>query len=503
MTVSILIVNWKSKDYLRQCLCTVRATCGSIFPQIVVVDGASFDGCAEMLATEFPEVEFVQSRENIGFGRSNNLGFARVSGEALLLLNPDTELRENAVSLLLKHLEELPGAGILGVRLLNSDGSLQTSCVQSLPTPLNQALASESLRRLFPNSRLWGISALRQSAPSEVEAVSGACMMMRSETFRQVAGFNPDYFMYGEDMDLCARIRHLGLKVYHLPMVEIIHHGGRSSTGVFSKRTAVCMRASVHRFIRAHQGAGSALGYRFLMSVSSLVRLALLLPGCLGPQDARRTAEVSIRSGNGRPFCDGAPAWKAALRAPPDDLTLFRISDYVCAVSPVKFVLIPPRVSSPWRSPECWPLCAIEDPTVREFILTDRWVSVTSDSRSSIWAPEDNRFRTRTTPCGSSSMARSTIIRNCAGNSKQKDTASRRSPTLRLSCIFTRSMGTSACVFCAACLPLESGTPAGSDCFSRVIASVSSRSTISLASTLWPSRRNSNPSLPWMRRPAS
>ncbi len=100
--LSVVIVNWRSKDFLRRCLKTLQTTCGEHQPQIVVVDGASFDGCAEMLAAEFPAVDFVQSSTNIGFGRCNNLGFSRVTGEALLLLNPDTELRENAVSTLLR-----------------------------------------------------------------------------------------------------------------------------------------------------------------------------------------------------------------------------------------------------------------------------------------------------------------------------------------------------------------------------------------------------------------
>ena len=101
MKLSILIVNWNSKDYMRECLHSISGTCGHLSPQVVVVDGGSFDGCAEMLAAEFPEVEFVQSPENIGFGRSNNLGFERVTGEALLLLNPDTELQPGAVDALL------------------------------------------------------------------------------------------------------------------------------------------------------------------------------------------------------------------------------------------------------------------------------------------------------------------------------------------------------------------------------------------------------------------
>ena len=281
VSLSILIVNWNSRDYLRKCLETVRATCADLVPQVVVVDGGSFDGCVEMLAVEFPEVEFVQSPDNIGFGRSNNLGFHRVTGEVLLLLNPDTELKPGALRSLLVQLAELPQAGLLGPRLLNANGTLQTSCVQALPTPLNQFLDLDFLRRRFPQWALWGnreAFAARQPVP--VEAVSGACMLLHADTFRQLGGFASHFFMYGEDLDLCARVRAAGRKVYHVPGAEVIHHGGGSSGGTFSKFSTVLMRQSVFLFIRSHQGRIAACAYRLLMALSAGLRVLLLAPAC-------------------------------------------------------------------------------------------------------------------------------------------------------------------------------------------------------------------------------
>jgi len=305
MTLSILIVNWRSKDFLRRCLSSIDATCASLAPQVVVVDGGSFDGCGEMLAVEFPRVTFIQSPENIGFGRSNNLGFERVTGEAVLLLNPDTELQEGAVSALLQELQRLPAAGILGARLVNSDGSLQTSCVQSLPTPLNQALDSEFLRGLFPRSSLWGVRNVFSSVdPVEVEAVSGACMMLRSHTFRALGGFSPEYFMYGEDMDLCAQVRQLGLKIFHVPRAVIVHHSGGSTVGAFSETSAVIMRESISIFIRKHQGGAAAFAYRLCMAVSSLVRMLLLALPCA----LSRAASSRDR------YCLSLRKWTAILR---------------------------------------------------------------------------------------------------------------------------------------------------------------------------------------------
>jgi N-acetylglucosaminyl-diphospho-decaprenol L-rhamnosyltransferase len=280
MSLSLLIVNWNSKDFLRICLRSVNKTCEDLISQTVVVDGGSFDGCGEMLAREFPEVEFVQCPDNIGFGRSNNLGFKRVKGEYLLLLNPDTEIKVGAVTALMTALRKLPAAGLVAPRLLNTDGSLQASCVQALPTQLNQVMDCEFLRRLFPRSRLWKTwKAFSSSEPVEVEAVSGACMLLRSETFRKLSGFTPDYFMYGEDMDFCAKIIRNGLKVYHIPKAEVVHHGGKSSKTQASQFNAVMIRIAGNTYMKLNHRPGSAFLYRLLQGSSAVARLSLLLLG--------------------------------------------------------------------------------------------------------------------------------------------------------------------------------------------------------------------------------
>ncbi|MBI1178616.1 glycosyltransferase [bacterium] len=291
MSLSILIVNWKSKDFLRQCLLSIQTACPDLDPELVVVDGGSFDGCDELLAREFPAVKFVQSPANIGFGRSNNLGFQQVTSEALLLLNPDTELRPGAVQRLLAELAARPDAGIIGPRLLNTDGSLQTSCVRALPTPLNRALDSELFRRLLPESRLWGVArAFRASDPVPVEAVSGACMLLRTETFRRVGGFSPEFFMYGEDMDLCAKVRRLGLTNVYVPDAVVVHHGSGSSNTQVSQFATVMMRVAGDTYMRLNHGPATALLYRLLQAVSALVRLCLLLPASLLLAGERRVA---------------------------------------------------------------------------------------------------------------------------------------------------------------------------------------------------------------------
>lgn len=275
MKLSILIVNWNSKDYLKSCLDSIHETCSHLSPQIVVVDGGSFDGCADMIAADFPEVEFIQCQDNIGFGRSNNLGFERVTGDALLLLNPDTELKPMSVDALLSELQRNPRAGLIGARLLNSDGSLQFTAVHHLPTPWNVAFDSDWLRR-----RWWSSKGRREMIDSfEVEAISGACMMIRTKTFRQLAGFDPRYFMYAEDMDLCFRVRKMGLEVHYVPRSEIIHHGGGSSKMCFSRFSVVMIREALGVYMQSNLGGYQASLYRLMMGLSAAMRLLVLAGG--------------------------------------------------------------------------------------------------------------------------------------------------------------------------------------------------------------------------------
>jgi GT2 family glycosyltransferase len=277
--VDIIIINWNSKDYLRLCLKSLEVMPPGISFEVIVVDSASFDGCADMLHNEFPRVKFVQSLENVGFGRANNLGATKATAPLLLLLNPDTELHGNALREMVNCIVGVEGAGAVGPRLLNSDGSLQTSCVMAFPSPLNQALDSEALRSFFPRSQLWGCGrAFSEGVPTEVAAVSGACMLVRTETFQRVGGFSPEYFMYGEDVDLCTRIRNLGLRVLHTPSAEVVHHGGGSSKRQISGFATVQMRAANYLLIKRHSGRARAMMYRLLQAVSAVLRIMVVAP---------------------------------------------------------------------------------------------------------------------------------------------------------------------------------------------------------------------------------
>jgi GT2 family glycosyltransferase len=277
--LSVIIVNWNSRDFLRKCLVSLFANDWDPAWEVVVIDNASYDGCGEMLATEFPQVRFLQSAENVGFAAANIAAFSSCSGKHVLFLNPDTEVVGTAVRTLLTFLRTTPGAGAVGARLLNTDLTLQTSCIQRFPTVLNQALDSDVLRRAFPRASLWGMEPLFESdgAPSKVEAVSGACLMVAREAFEQIGGFTTRYFMYSEDVDLCYKLQAAGRRNYYLSGATVIHHGGKSTASQETGFSAVVMRESRRQFLCLRRGALYAAVYRLSTGLVAAVRLLLLV----------------------------------------------------------------------------------------------------------------------------------------------------------------------------------------------------------------------------------
>ena len=277
--LSIIIVNWNSKDYLEKCIASILEAKSEVRFEIVVIDSGSFDGSCEMVKQCYPQIKFIQSDTNIGFAKANNAAFKASSGSHILFLNPDTTVVGSAIDTMFSQMENMPSAGAIGCKLLNADGSVQTSCIQSFPTILNQLLNSDFLMGLFPKSRLWGMAPLFSAAkgPAEVEVLSGACIMMRRSLFEQIGLFSNDYFMYAEDLDLCYKARQSGYKNYYIPNATIFHFGGGSTQRRPSDFAVVMMRASVWRFLRKTRGQIYGLGYRCSLLISAIGRIGCLL----------------------------------------------------------------------------------------------------------------------------------------------------------------------------------------------------------------------------------
>jgi GT2 family glycosyltransferase len=278
--LSIIIVNWNSREFLRKCLLSLRDYAQNISHEIIVVDNASFDGCEEMLRSDFPSVVFIQAGKNLGFSRGNNFGVERSSGRHLLFLNPDTEIVGDALATLVSVAHDNPQVGIVGARLLNSDLTVQMESIRSFPSLLNQILESHYLRSRFPRLSIWGMRPLfdRADDPAGVDVVSGACLLIKREVFERVGGFSAQYFMYSEDVDLCYKVKEAGWTTVFVDSAQVVHHGGGSSAlSPVSQFGAVMIRESRFRFLRMARGNVYAIMYRAVTAVIAVWRLALLM----------------------------------------------------------------------------------------------------------------------------------------------------------------------------------------------------------------------------------
>jgi GT2 family glycosyltransferase len=229
--VSIIVVNWKVRELLRECLRSLRAAAGlpSGDMQVIVVDNASGDGSAEMVAAEFPDVTLIANADNPGFGRANNQALPLCTGRYLLLLNPDTVVLDRAVARLLRHMDERPEVAAMGCRLVNADHSLQRWTGGAFPRGWNVANHYLFLDRVLPRALRPPPLYLDHDAQTDIDVdwVSGACMILRREMLGGKL-FDPAFFMYGEDMELCHRLKTAGHRIVYTPAASIIHYQGAS-----------------------------------------------------------------------------------------------------------------------------------------------------------------------------------------------------------------------------------------------------------------------------------
>lgn len=296
MDVSIIIVNWNSSDFLRECLRSIYLHQPRLEFEVIVVDNASYDGSAAMVAKEFSNVCFIQSSANLGFSGANNLGYTKSSGAALLFLNPDTELLGNCVDEMYGHLLSCANIGAVGCRLLNSDGSTQMKYIQAFPTLWNQLISADILMRRFPRAGLWGRTALCSgtATPFDVDVLAGSCIMIKRSVFEEIGRFNEEFFMYAEDVDLCYMVRDGGYSIQCVPSETIVHHSGKSSSNaVESHFSSVMQRESLERFFRQRHGRMYAALYRQSTLITALARLGLLGFAMLFHRTARVQSSVN------------------------------------------------------------------------------------------------------------------------------------------------------------------------------------------------------------------
>jgi len=293
--LSIIIVNWNSFDFTKQCIQSLSGSVGTIEYEVIVVDNASHRDEAAAIADLFPTVKVLASEQNVGFSWANNLGFECCEGANILFLNPDTVTRGDVIDKMVGTLNRCKDFGVIGCTILNSDESIQTSCIQAFPTVSNQLLGIDCLKARWPSLPIFGIRQLFVAASDpviEVDVVSGACLMIRREVFERVGKFSTDYFMYAEEADLCYKVRQAGWRVGFLPGVNIIHFGGQSTNKRESGFSDVMMRESLFTFFRKFYGMPYALLYRLGQLMSGMVRIAIMAPLFLIPKFRAKASRV-------------------------------------------------------------------------------------------------------------------------------------------------------------------------------------------------------------------
>lgn len=276
LELSVVIVNYNTCALLRNCLRSLQQAEKEAALEIIVIDNASRDGSAEMVAQEFPRVTLIKNSSNAGFAAANNQGLRRARGEFLLLLNSDTEVRPGALEHCVAFLRTHPEAGIAGCKLRNADGSVQPSC-ESFPSLSNLFFESFFLEKLFPQNRLFARRALsffNYDHALPVDYVKGAFLMIRRRTFEDIGLLDERFFFYAEEMDWCYRARQKGWQVYFTPGGEVLHHGGQSSDPV-APATFVQLQRARHQFYRKHHNAVSSFLARVLMACGAILRAVL------------------------------------------------------------------------------------------------------------------------------------------------------------------------------------------------------------------------------------
>jgi GT2 family glycosyltransferase len=229
--VSAIVVSYNVRPLLLDTLRSLFANT-AVPLEAIVVDNASADGSADAVAEEFPEATLIRLRQNLGFGKANNVGFQRVAGRFVLLLNPDVVLDPGCVDRLADFLFVHPEAGAVGPRLQRPDGRLDLAARRGFPTPRASFYRMSGLSRLFPGSRRfnqYNLGYRSEDETQEIDAGTAACLLVRRAAIDRAGLFDPDFFMYGEDLDLCFRLRTGGWKIYYLASARALHVKGQAT----------------------------------------------------------------------------------------------------------------------------------------------------------------------------------------------------------------------------------------------------------------------------------
>lgn len=290
--LSILIVNWNVRDLLRDCLRSIERGRGALEVEVIVVDSASGDDSVAMVAAEFPWVTLRPQSENVGFPRGNNIALAEARGDHLLLLNPDTVVLDDALTVMVAYLEKNPEVGAVGPQLLNPDGSVQSSR-RRFPTLATGYFESTWLEGVAPGvlRRYYALD-LPDDRMADVDWLVGACIMVPRGVYEQIGGLDEAYYMYSEELDWCRRIKEAGWRVVYHPGARVVHHVGKSSEQAVTARHINFQRAKLRYFLKYHGRAAAGVLRNFLLASYAWELLIEAAKGALGNKPELRRQRV-------------------------------------------------------------------------------------------------------------------------------------------------------------------------------------------------------------------
>lgn len=282
--LSIIIASWNVKELLRRCLQSIQIHLHSFPYEVIVVDNASMDGSADMVTMEFPQVNLIRNKKNIGFGRANNLGLAKARGTYVLFLNDDTELNDSNIIRAIEYLTQHPKTGLVGLHLINPDGSNQPS-VRHFPHVGDQLLYLLKLHILFPKAKIlrkYLAQDFDYTKETKVDQVMGAAMLTSLELMKELAGFDPGFPNWFEEVDLCQRIYQKGLEVHYLPITNIVHVKGASFAQHRPLKLQLVFNYSMRRYFKKWEPAWAYLLILLAQPTSLLGALGVQIMDKLG-----------------------------------------------------------------------------------------------------------------------------------------------------------------------------------------------------------------------------
>lgn len=277
LDLSIVIVNYNVKEFLSQCLDSIyqsKTDCGF---EVIVVDNHSSDSGEVEILRQFPKVRWINNSENLGFGKANNVGFQAAKGTYTLILNPDTVLRSDTLEKSINYLKSHPEVGGLGIQGIDGSGQFLPESKRALPTPLVALWKISGLSALFPTSKTFAkyhLGHLSKDENHEVDILVGCFMMVPTKLLLEVGGFDPRYFMYGEDIDLSYELQKTGKKNVYFAESKIIHYKGESTKRGSLNYVRMFYQAMI-LFAQKQFSGGAAWAYKSLIYLGIYLRAAL------------------------------------------------------------------------------------------------------------------------------------------------------------------------------------------------------------------------------------